>query len=98
MNYFKFYLVLLLAFGFSASVVAGGVATDESCEKDYVGIEFFATCEDGKLVVDFPSPAAGSSNKARQSDEMIENSDKARQSDEMIENKGALNGIPERAN
>lgn len=45
----KFNLVLLLAFGLSASAVAGGVATDESCEKGYVGIETFASCEGDKL-------------------------------------------------
>jgi rhodanese-related sulfurtransferase len=49
MKYFKYDLVLFLVFGLSASAIAGGVATYESCEKGYVGIEVFASCEGGKL-------------------------------------------------
>jgi rhodanese-related sulfurtransferase len=49
MKSFKFKLVLLVVLGLSASAVAGGVATDESCEKGYVGIEVFASCTGNKL-------------------------------------------------
>jgi rhodanese-related sulfurtransferase len=49
MKSFKFNRVLFLIFGLSFSAVAGGVATNESCEKGYVGVETFASCEGGKL-------------------------------------------------
>lgn len=49
MKSFKCYLALFLVFGLSVSTVAGGVATDESCEKGYVGVEIFASCEGDKL-------------------------------------------------
>lgn len=49
MKFSKINLVLLLIFGLSAGAVAGGVATDESCEKGYVGVELFASCTVGEL-------------------------------------------------